>query len=128
MHAQIPEACKGNIPHVKPFHLSFPVTSEYFQTRFMAIKYSMTEEKWIPQVGIESALSGSLWVTHGREVVRLSLKSPTPKRKGECASKPREGPVAQATAKTPKAPSARYRFASIFGGIELVEASLKPRT
>jgi len=107
VHAQIPEACNGNIPHVKPFHLSFPVTSEYFQTRFMAIKYSMTEEKWMAQVGIESAFSGWLWVTQGSEVVRPVPKSPTPKRNGECASTPREGPVAQATAKMPKAPSAK---------------------
>ena len=116
------------MPQVRPFHFSLPVTSENFQTRFIAIKYSITEEKWIAQVGIERAFSGSMWLTQGKEKTADSERPPAPKRKGEWTSKPSDGPKAIAAINAPNVPKAAVRKLPISGGFGLVDASLKPKT
>mmetsp|Transcript_12516 Transcript_12516/g.26559 ORF Transcript_12516/g.26559 Transcript_12516/m.26559 type:complete len:90 (+) Transcript_12516:895-1164(+) len=65
----------------------------------MAKRNSNTEEKWMAQVGIESALTGSECITNGREITVSSGKFPAPNKNGECAWNPNPVPSAHATAK-----------------------------
>ena len=41
----MPEACRGNIPHVMPFHLGLFVVEANFQIISIANRNSKTEEK-----------------------------------------------------------------------------------
>lgn len=53
------EAWSGTMPHVSPFQVVFPVELANFQIRFIAKRYSYTDEKWTIQVGMERAFLGS---------------------------------------------------------------------
>ena len=63
MHAHIPEACNGNIPHVNPFHFSLLVVSANLHIMSMANRNSNTDEKCIAHVGMDNAFIGSECMT-----------------------------------------------------------------
>ena len=75
VQAQIPEACNGSIPQVRPFHFSLPVVSANFHMMSMANRNSNTEEKWMAQVGMERALTGSECKTGGERIVGIHISN-----------------------------------------------------
>ena len=114
----MPLVWSGSIPHVMPFHRiatsslaseleSVPappsplaaaaaalVASAYFQMRPMATSHSMSDEMWMIQVGMVSALIGSgaaMSPPSNRLGERKDGRSPSPKRNPECT--PKEPPT-----------------------------------
>ena len=55
VHAAMPDACSGNMPHVSQRQRPLPVAAAYCETAPIAKIHSKTDEKWIAHVASESA-------------------------------------------------------------------------
>lgn len=107
MHAATPDAWSGSIPHTSPFHFGLFDAAANCHTSPIANSHSKTDEKWIAQVGTDSAFTGSA-PKLGSAPATSAGSAPTPPMKASCACSPSCGP-ANALANTSAArPSAGF--------------------